>query len=137
MFGCIAGRTDAPLSSSKESQPRGAKSFDLLIFSPSLLTKVSRYVDYAMHRVRLLKHHSITPYIVFDGGPLPAKKETESLRLASRIENREKGLRLTREGRHAEARECFVKAVDVTPEMAFQLIKVRLTSTAPHESSCL
>lgn len=77
-----------------------------------------------MHRVRLLKHHKITPYIVFDGGPLPAKKGTESSRHASREANREKGLKLSREGRHSEARECFVKAVDVTPEMAYQLIKV-------------
>lgn len=30
-----------------------------------------------MYRVRLLKHHGITPFIVFDGGPLPAKKGTE------------------------------------------------------------
>ena len=39
-----------------------------------------RFVDYAMHRVRLLRHHGITPYIVFDGGPLPAKKGTENSR---------------------------------------------------------
>lgn len=36
-----------------------------------------RYVDYAMQRVRLLQHYNITPYLVFDGGPLPAKKSTE------------------------------------------------------------
>lgn len=30
-----------------------------------------------MYRVRLLRHHGITPFIVFDGGPLPAKKGTE------------------------------------------------------------
>lgn len=40
------------------------------------------FVDYAMHRVRLLRHHGITPFIVFDGGPLPAKKGTENLRAA-------------------------------------------------------
>jgi exonuclease-1 len=37
----------------------------------------SRYVDYAMHRVRMMQHHGITPYMVFDGGPLPAKRGTE------------------------------------------------------------
>lgn len=77
-----------------------------------------------MHRVRLLKHYNITPYIVFDGGPLPAKKGTESSRRKSRDTNREKGIELARLGKHTEARECFVKAVDVTPEMAYQLIKV-------------
>lgn len=95
----------------------------LCVFYHSL-TVHFRYVDYAMHRVRLLKHHNITPYIVFDGGPLPAKQGTESSRLKSRQENRERGLELSRLGRHAEARDCFVKAVDVTPEMAYQLIKV-------------
>lgn len=39
-----------------------------------------RFVDYAMHRVRMLRHFGITPYIVFDGGPLPAKKGTEESR---------------------------------------------------------
>jgi exonuclease-1 len=38
---------------------------------------MGRFVDYAMYRVRLLRHHGIEPYIVFDGGPLPAKKKTE------------------------------------------------------------
>lgn len=35
-----------------------------------------------MYRVRLLKYHGITPIIVFDGGPLPAKKGTETERAA-------------------------------------------------------
>ena len=39
-----------------------------------------RFVNYAMHRVRLLRHHGIIPFIVFDGGPLPAKKVTELTR---------------------------------------------------------
>jgi hypothetical protein len=44
------------------------------------LTNILRFVDYAMHRVRLLRYHGITPFIVFDGGPLPAKKGTEESR---------------------------------------------------------
>ena len=40
----------------------------------------NRYVEYAMHRVRLLRYYKITPYVVFDGAPLPAKKGTESER---------------------------------------------------------
>ena len=35
-------------------------------------------VKYAMHRIRLLKHYSITPYVVFDGGLLPSKMGTEN-----------------------------------------------------------
>jgi exonuclease-1 len=84
-----------------------------------------RYVDYAMHRVRLLRHYGITPYIVFDGGPLPAKQGTEESRAAKRAENLARGKALAAQGRHSQARECFCKCVDVTPQMAFQLIKVR------------
>jgi exonuclease-1 len=35
------------------------------------------YVRFAMKKVNMLKYHGITPYIVFDGGPLPAKAKTE------------------------------------------------------------
>lgn len=34
-----------------------------------------------MHKVRLLVYHGVAPYIVFDGGPLPAKAGTETERL--------------------------------------------------------
>ena len=33
-----------------------------------------------MHRVRMLKHHGITPLLVFDGGLLPSKEHTEAER---------------------------------------------------------
>jgi hypothetical protein len=33
-----------------------------------------------MHRVRLLKYHGVKPYVVFDGGHLPAKSGTEDER---------------------------------------------------------
>lgn len=85
-----------------------------------------RYVDYAMHRVRLLQYHNIQPYIVFDGGPLPAKKNTESDRKQKREENLSRGNALAIQGKHREARECYVKCVDVTPQMAYQFIKARL-----------
>jgi hypothetical protein len=35
-------------------------------------------VKYAMHRIRLLKHFGIVPYVVFDGGLLPSKMGTEN-----------------------------------------------------------
>lgn len=89
-----------------------------------MLTFSPRYVDYAMQRVRLLRHHKIRPYIVFDGGPLPAKTGTETERKQRREENLAKAKTLASQGRHKEAREYFVKCVDVTPQMAYQLIKV-------------
>ncbi|TFK38046.1 PIN domain-like protein [Crucibulum laeve] len=82
-----------------------------------------KYVDYAMHRVRLLRHHKIEPYIVFDGGPLPAKKGTEKERKAKRDESLARGNALAAQGKHSQARECYIKCVDVTPQMAYQFIK--------------
>ncbi|KAK7044840.1 Exodeoxyribonuclease 1 [Favolaschia claudopus] len=82
-----------------------------------------KYVDYAMHRVRLLRHHGIEPYIVFDGGPLPAKKGTEVGRHAKRAEHLARGNALAAQGKTSQAREHYVKSIDVTPQMAFQFIK--------------
>ncbi|KAJ7196579.1 exodeoxyribonuclease 1 [Mycena pura] len=83
----------------------------------------TKYVDYAMHRVRLLRHHKIEPYIVFDGGPLPAKKGTEVDRQARRAEHLALGNALAAQGKTSQAREHYVKCIDVTPQMAFQFIK--------------
>lgn len=48
--------------------------------SEGKLTRSHRYVNYAMHRVRMLKHYGVTPLIVFDGGLLPSKMGTEDER---------------------------------------------------------
>lgn len=77
-----------------------------------------------MSRVHLLRHHKVQPYIVFDGGPLPAKKGTEIERRKRREENLRQARDLEARGRHSEARDCYVKCIDVTPQMAFQVIKV-------------
>lgn len=87
-----------------------------------------RYVDYCMQRVRLLRHHNILPYLVFDGGPLPAKQGTEKDRERKRAENLERANLLAGQGKQSQAREYYVKCVDVTPQMAFQVIKVRRPS---------
>jgi len=76
-----------------------------------------------MHRIRLLRHFNIRPYVVFDGGHLPAKKGTEVERKRRRDENLVRGHELAGQGKHNQAREHYVKCVDVTPQMAFQLIK--------------
>lgn len=78
-----------------------------------------------MHRVRLLRHYGIRPYIVFDGGPLPAKKGTDYERKQKREENLARGKALAAQGKHSQAREFYLKCIDVTPQMAFQFIKVR------------
>lgn len=96
------------------------------------LTILARYVDYAMHRVRLLKHYNIQPYIVFDGGPLPAKRGTEESRKVKREESMAKAQALTAQGKHTQAREFYLKCVDVTPQMAFQFIKALRAENIPY-----
>ena len=63
-----------------------------------------RYVDYVMHRVRLLRHFAIEPYVVFDGGPLPAKRGTELERKQLREENLSRGKALLAQAKHSQAR---------------------------------
>ncbi|KAG5646334.1 hypothetical protein DXG03_003657 [Asterophora parasitica] len=85
-----------------------------------------------MHRVRLLRHHKIEPYIVFDGGPLPAKAGTEDSRKQRREESLARGKAFAAQGKHSQARECYVKCVDVTPQMAFQFIKALRAEFVPY-----
>lgn len=82
-----------------------------------------RHVDFFMHRVRMLFHFGITPYIVFDGDNLPSKSRTEIERHAKRKEARRKGEELLRLGKAAQAYDELKKAVDVTPAMARQVIE--------------
>nr|KMM70952.1 exodeoxyribonuclease 1 [Coccidioides posadasii RMSCC 3488] len=81
------------------------------------------YVDFAMHRVRMLLYYGVTPYLVFDGGRLPSKDSTEETRAARREESKRLGLELYRTGRTSQAQQELQKAVDVTPYMARMLIE--------------
>ena len=85
-----------------------------------------------MHRVRLLRHYGIKPYIVFDGGLLPAKKGTEHERKKKREENLARGNAFAVQGKLSQARECYLKGIDVSPQMAFQFIKVRFKKPPCH-----
>lgn len=38
--------------------------------------KKLKYIDYFMHRIHMLRHHKITPVVVFDGGNVPCKAAT-------------------------------------------------------------
>ncbi|KAH9113826.1 hypothetical protein LEN26_007237 [Aphanomyces euteiches] len=82
-----------------------------------------RYVNYFMERVDFLLNCGIHPYIVFDGGPLPMKKATEDERRASREKHRTAGLEFLKNKNYDMARQSFVKAVDVSPYMAYRVIQ--------------
>ena len=76
-----------------------------------------------MHRVRMLMHFGVVPYMVFDGDYLPSKAATEVERARRREESKTKGLELYRLNKPSQAHLELQKAVDVTPEMAVQLIR--------------
>ncbi|EFR02757.1 exodeoxyribonuclease 1 [Nannizzia gypsea CBS 118893] len=95
-----------------------ACAYELVLGKPT-----TKYVDFAIGRIRMLQHHGVTPYIVFDGGMLPSKEATEASRAARREESKKLGEEHMRRGRTAEAYQEFQKAVDVTPYMARVLIE--------------
>ncbi|PTB61988.1 nuclease-like protein [Trichoderma citrinoviride] len=82
-----------------------------------------KFINGAMHRVKMLKHFGVTPYMVFDGDFLPSKAATE----ASRAKKREEKLKLANEylkaGKPSQAAQEFQKCIDITPEMASALIQ--------------
>lgn len=82
----------------------------------------NRYVDYAMHRIRMLRHFGVEPYVVFDGDYLPSKLHTEDSRAARRAEHLSMGMRFHSQGQKSKATECFQKCIDITPEMAYRFI---------------
>lgn len=87
------------------------------------MTDPARYVDFAMHRVRMLIHFGIKPYLVFDGDYLPSKAGTEAERASRRAESKKLGLDLLKAGKVAQAQQELQKSIDVTPEMARLLIE--------------
>lgn len=76
-----------------------------------------------MHRVRMLRHFGITPYMVFDGDYLPSKAATEESRAKSRDEKKKVAVELLQAGKAAQATQHFQKCIDITPEMACDLIE--------------
>ncbi|KAF2704213.1 PIN domain-like protein [Pleomassaria siparia CBS 279.74] len=82
----------------------------------------TKFVDFAMNRVRMLIHFGVTPYLVFDGDYLPSKARTEKERAERRKESKRLGLEMLKVGKTSQAQLELQKAVDVTPEMARMLI---------------
>ncbi|XP_045606109.1 exonuclease 1 [Procambarus clarkii] len=80
------------------------------------------YVVYVMKQINQLLNNDIKPILVFDGCHLPSKAITETKRRENRERNRKKAKELLREGKIREAKECFQRCVDVTSEMAADVI---------------
>ena len=66
--------------------------------------------------------NGVTPVIVFDGGPLGSKDAVEQSRLEKRELNKSEAKRLHASGRRSEALKKFQHCVDITPQMAYEVI---------------
>ncbi|CAK7272117.1 Rad2 nuclease [Sporothrix epigloea] len=82
-----------------------------------------KYIDSVLHRVRMVQHFGVTPYLVFDGDFLPSKASTEASRAKRREESRKAGQELMSAGNAKQASLEFQKAIDITPDMARHLIE--------------
>ncbi|KAJ8103006.1 hypothetical protein POJ06DRAFT_60863 [Lipomyces tetrasporus] len=91
-----------------------------------------KYVDYAMHRVRMLKYYGVKPYMVFDGANLPSKQHTETDRRITREAALEAAMKLHKAGMRKEADDHFQKCIDITPTMASHLIKALESEGVPY-----
>ncbi|KMS96666.1 hypothetical protein BVRB_8g200870 [Beta vulgaris subsp. vulgaris] len=84
----------------------------------------SRHIDYCIHRVNLLRHYGVKPLLVFDGDNLPMKSEQENKRARSRKDNLARAIEHESSGNSKAAYECYQKAVDISPAIAYELIQV-------------
>ncbi|CAG8473165.1 3693_t:CDS:10 [Diversispora eburnea] len=91
----------------------------------------TKYVDFCMRRVKMLQSFDVRPFLVFDGGSLPAKLQTDVKREEKRQEYRKLGQKLYKEGRYEDALNILARGVDVTPEMAYKNIDYVV---APYEA---
>ncbi|KAH7029059.1 uncharacterized protein B0I36DRAFT_363654 [Microdochium trichocladiopsis] len=91
-----------------------------------------KYVDFAMHRVRMCLHFGVTPYLVFDGDYLPSKRSTEESRAKRRDDTKKAGLELLKAGKRSQAHLELQKAIDITPEMARHLIEELKKAGTPY-----
>jgi exonuclease-1 len=76
------------------------------------------------HTYLSLIRHAIDVTVVFDGAPLPSKRETEISRRKSREDSLVRAQQLEAEGKSSEAHALYARSVDVTPEMAFKVTQV-------------
>ncbi|RUS76102.1 hypothetical protein EGW08_016133 [Elysia chlorotica] len=86
--------------------------------------KTDQYVYYCMKYVDYLLRKGLKPILVFDGCHLKSKEDVEKTRRGRRELNRKKAAQFLREGKKSEAKDCLQKCVDITPQMALNLMNV-------------
>ncbi|XP_062534976.1 exonuclease 1 [Armigeres subalbatus] len=81
------------------------------------------HIQYCLKYVNMLLSHDIKPILVFDGRHLPAKAMTEAKRRETRDNSKKRAAELLRVGKTEEAKSYLRRCVDITHEMALQLIQ--------------
>ncbi|KAK9812892.1 hypothetical protein WJX72_005315 [[Myrmecia] bisecta] len=97
------------------------------------------YVEFCLRMLAMLKSNGVVPVVVFDGGSLPAKAGTQDARRARKREVLAKAHALLAEGNKQAADSLFCQTVDVTADMAHELVlRLRKESieflVAPYEA---
>ena len=82
-----------------------------------------KFLGYCERMIELMRHHGVTPVLVFDGAPPPMKARLNEERRAQRAAQRAKAEALLAQGKRAEAVSAMSKAVGVRPHMTQQLIE--------------
>eukprot|EP01083_Nonionella_stella_P100469 283419_1 len=93
---------------------RGSYSCALQLVSDQFTTK---YLQFTLHCINLLKSFNITPIIVFDGAHLPMKANEEHRRNVIRDKNKKIALQALKSGNTEKARKAAQKAVQITEQM--------------------
>jgi len=84
----------------------------------------TRYIDFCVKRLKMVIENGAIPLVVFDGGRLPMKKDTEAARGKSRQFHREEASELWKQGKKDAAIKKYGESVSITGEMAFEFIKI-------------
>ena len=84
------------------------------------------YVRYCMSRLEDIIQWGLKPIVVFDGRHLSSKVETEKKRRENRKLYKQRAKTFLAQGKQTQAREAFQRCVDVTPEMAHQVLEACL-----------
>uniref|UniRef100_A0A6G3MGC3 Exonuclease 1 n=1 Tax=Henneguya salminicola TaxID=69463 RepID=A0A6G3MGC3_HENSL len=81
------------------------------------------YISYFIKRVQLLIKNGVIPLLVFDGAVYPAKSNKEQERKLKRKKYEEMGNDFYSKGDIKQAIQCYQKCIDVTPNMAGEIIQ--------------
>ena len=69
------------------------------------------FISYPIKMLKLVQYYGIKPICVFDGMPLKAKEDTESMRKDNKKSNKDLALQYAREGKIDEAKKYFMRCL--------------------------